>query len=155
MSGEDLKTIRFEKAGAIATLTMNRPDRRNAIAGSMMREMSDTLAVVANDPQLRVLILTGAGRGFCAGADLNGIVEGDTGLDTAESRPPTFDFRIPMLLHNMPAVTIAAVNGACAGAGFGWACACDLRLAAASARFNTAFLDVGVAGDMGRPWTLP
>ncbi|MDO8431163.1 MAG: enoyl-CoA hydratase-related protein [Candidatus Binatus sp.] len=155
MTGTDFKTIRFEKAGAVATLTMNRPDRLNAIAGPMMREMSDTLAAVADDPQIRVLVLTGAGRGFCAGADLNGIVEGDIGLDTAEARPPTFDFRIPVLLHNMPAVTIAAINGACAGAGFGWACACDLRVAAAAARFNTAFLDVGVAGDMGGPWTLP
>ena len=54
----------------------------------------------------------------------------------------------------MPAVTIAAINGACAGAGFGWACACDFRFATASARFNTAFLEVGIAGDMGGPWTL-
>jgi len=59
-----------------------------------------------------------------------------------------------VLLHAMPAVTIAAINGACAGAALGWACACDFRFAAASARFNTAFLDVGVAGDMGGPWTL-
>ena len=55
----------------------------------------------------------------------------------------------------MPAVTIAAIDGACAGAGFGWACACDMRIATPSAKFNTAFLDVGVAGDMGGPWTLP
>jgi 2-(1,2-epoxy-1,2-dihydrophenyl)acetyl-CoA isomerase len=65
------------------------------------------------------------------------------------------DFRVPVLLHEMPAVTIAAVNGACAGAGLGWACACDFRFAAESARFNVAFLDVGVAGDMGGPWSLP
>jgi 2-(1,2-epoxy-1,2-dihydrophenyl)acetyl-CoA isomerase len=64
------------------------------------------------------------------------------------------DFRVPVLLHNMPAVTIASINGACAGAGLGWALACDLRFAAASAKFNVAFLDVGVAGDMGGPWTL-
>jgi 2-(1,2-epoxy-1,2-dihydrophenyl)acetyl-CoA isomerase len=64
------------------------------------------------------------------------------------------DFRVPVLLHNMPAVTIAAVNGACAGAGLGWALACDFRFAAESARFNVAFLDVGVAGDMGGPWSL-
>ena len=60
-----------------------------------------------------------------------------------------------MLLHEMPQVTIAAINGACAGAGLGWACACDLRYAVADAKFNTAFLDVAVAGDMGLPWTLP
>ncbi len=155
MSGANFETIRYEKSGAIATLTMNRPERLNSIAGRMMREMSDTLAAVAEDPQVRVLVLTGAGRGFCAGADLQGIVEGDRDADDSDTRPPTFDFRIPVLLHNMPAVTIAAINGACAGAGFGWACACDLRFAATSARFNTAFLDVGVAGDMGGPWLLP
>src|SRR5262249_44548615 len=65
------------------------------------------------------------------------------------------DFRVPVLLHEMPAVTIAAVNGACAGAALGWAAACDLRVAAAAGRFNVAFLAVGVAGDMGGPWTLP
>jgi len=155
MSGANFETIRYEKSGPVATLTMNRPERLNSIAGRMMHELSDTLAAVAEDPQVRVLVLTGAGRGFCAGADLQGIVEGDRGADDADTRPPTFDFRIPVLLHNMAAVTIAAINGACAGAGFGWACACDLRFAATSARFNTAFLDVGVAGDMGGPWLLP
>ncbi len=155
MSGANFETIRYEKSGPVATLTMNRPERLNSIAGRMMHELSDTLAAVAEDPQVRVLVLTGAGRGFCAGADLQGIVEGDRGADDADTRPPTFDFRIPVLLHNMAAVTIAAINGACAGAGFGWACACDLRFAATSARFNTAFLDEGVAGDMGGPWLLP
>jgi 2-(1,2-epoxy-1,2-dihydrophenyl)acetyl-CoA isomerase len=64
-------------------------------------------------------------------------------------------FRVPVLLHQMPAITVAAINGACAGAGFGWACGCDLRVAARSAMFNTAFLNVAVAGDMGLPWSLP
>jgi 2-(1,2-epoxy-1,2-dihydrophenyl)acetyl-CoA isomerase len=68
---------------------------------------------------------------------------------------PVTEFQIPVMLHEMPAVTIAAISGACAGAGFGWACACDLRIASETARFNSAFLDVGVAGDMGGPWTLP
>ncbi|HEY6420807.1 MAG TPA: enoyl-CoA hydratase-related protein [Candidatus Binataceae bacterium] len=155
MSGAQLETIRYEKSGGVATLTMNRPDRLNAIAGPMMSELSDTLAAAAEDHELRVLVLTGAGRGFCAGADLQTIVSGERGAGDRAIRSPTFDFRIPVLLHNMSAVTVAAVNGACAGAGFGWACACDLRFAASSARFNTAFLDVGVAGDMGGPWSLP
>ena len=59
------------------------------------------------------------------------------------------------MLHEMPQVTVAAINGACAGAGLGWACGCDLRYAARSAKLNTAFLDVAVAGDMGLPWSLP
>ncbi|MET0152594.1 MAG: enoyl-CoA hydratase-related protein, partial [Candidatus Binatia bacterium] len=110
------------------------------------------LAAAAEDHELRVLVLTGAGRAFCPGADLNVIASGE-GPPEGELRPD--HFRAPVLLHQMPAVTIAAVNGACAGAGLGWACACDFRFAAASARFNVAFLDVGVAGDMGGPWTLP
>jgi 2-(1,2-epoxy-1,2-dihydrophenyl)acetyl-CoA isomerase len=64
-------------------------------------------------------------------------------------------FQVPVLLHEMPAITVAVINGSCAGAAFGWSAGCDLRIAARSARFNTAFLDVGVAGDMALPWSLP
>jgi len=95
-------------------------------------------------------VLTGAGKTFCPGADLQMVAS-----DSDDEPSSTDDFRVPVLLHTMPAVTIAAINGACAGAGLGWALGCDLRYAAPSARFNTAFLDVGVAGDMGGPWSLP
>lgn len=143
--------IRYEKKGPVATLTMYRPDRMNAMTNRMLLEAGRALAAAAEDRELRVLVLTGAGdRGFCPGADLNMVADG------SDSEPLTpQDFRVPVLLHQIPAVTIAAVNGACAGAGLGWACACDFRFAAQSARFNVAFLDVGVAGDMGGPWTLP
>jgi 2-(1,2-epoxy-1,2-dihydrophenyl)acetyl-CoA isomerase len=73
----------------------------------------------------------------------------------ADERLGPAQFRAPVLLHEMPAVSIAVINGACAGAGLGWAAACDLRVAAGSAKFNTAFLDVAVAGDMALPWSLP
>ena len=141
--------IVYEKSGPVARLTMNRPDRLNGMTNRMLVETGQALAAAAEDRELRVLVLTGAGKGFCPGADINRIAtsEPDVALTTA-------DFRVPVLLHNMPAVTIAAVNGACAGAGLGWALACDIRIAAASAKFNVAFLDVGVAGDMGGPWTL-
>lgn len=143
--------IRYEKKGAVATLTMHRPDRMNAMTNRMLVETGHALAAAALDRELRVLLLTGSGdRGFCPGADLNLVADGS---DVERITPE--DFRVPVLLHEMPAVTIAAVNGACAGAGMGWACACDFRFAAESARFNVAFLDVGVAGDMGGPWTLP
>jgi 2-(1,2-epoxy-1,2-dihydrophenyl)acetyl-CoA isomerase len=149
----DWETIRYEQAGGIGRLTLNRPDRMNAMTNLMVRETAQALSRIAEDRSVRVLVLTGAGRAFCPGADLmGGAVNPDGAPDV---RLDASDFRVPVLLHEMPAVTIAAVNGACAGAGFGWACACDLRLAARSARFNTAFLDVGVAGDMGLPWTLP
>jgi len=153
MSTAQYDTIRYEKSGPVARLIMNRPDRMNAMTNRMLAETRRALAIAAEDRELRVLVLTGAGdRGFCPGADLQMVASGENG---AEDRITADDFRVPVLLHEMPAVTIAAVNGACAGAGLGWACACDLRFAAESARFNVAFLDVGVAGDMGGPWTLP
>lgn len=145
--------ITYEVNDGVGTLTMNRPERRNAMTNRMVRETSEALAIAADDPSLRVLVLTGAGSSFCPGADLNWVAGGS---ETArEDRLDPDHFRIPQLLHDMSAITIAAVNGACAGAAMGWACACDLRFATASARFNTAFLDVGVAGDMALPWSLP
>jgi 2-(1,2-epoxy-1,2-dihydrophenyl)acetyl-CoA isomerase len=146
----DFDTILYEKDGPVATLTLNRPDRMNAMTNRMVLETGRALAAAAEDPELRVLVLTGSGRAFCPGADLQGVASGSINEDRL--RPE--DFRVPAQLHNLPAVTIAAVNGACAGAGLGWALACDLRIAARSAKFNTAFLDVGVAGDMGGPWSL-
>jgi 2-(1,2-epoxy-1,2-dihydrophenyl)acetyl-CoA isomerase len=118
----------------------------------MVREAAEALAAIADDAAVRVLVLTGAGRGFCPGADLNHFSSAAAATDDVLTAP---DFRSALLLHEMPPVTIAAINGACAGAGFGWACACDLRFAAESASFNSAFLKVAVAGDMAGPWTLP
>jgi 2-(1,2-epoxy-1,2-dihydrophenyl)acetyl-CoA isomerase len=146
----DYETIAYEKDGPVATLTLNRPDRMNAMTNRMVLETGRALVAAAEDAELRVLVLTGAGRSFCPGADLQGVASGS--INEERLRPE--DFRVPVQLHNLPAVTIAAVNGACAGAGLGWALACDLRIAARSAKFNTAFLDVGVAGDMGGPWSL-
>jgi len=145
-------TILYEVSDGVATLTLNRPERLNGITNRMLREVYETLREVAADTNVRVLVLTGAGRAFCPGADLKHYT-GDGAEAEERSRPE--HFRVPVLLHEMPAVTIAAINGACAGAGLGWACACDLRVAARSAMFNTAFLNVAVAGDMGLPWTLP
>jgi 2-(1,2-epoxy-1,2-dihydrophenyl)acetyl-CoA isomerase len=156
MSAEQYHTIRYEKSGGLATLTMNRPDRLNGMTGRMVHETRKALAAAAEDSEVRVLVLTGAGKAFCPGADLQRVAATpERGRDlSAEDRSEPRDYHVPVLLHQMPAVTIAAINGACAGAGLGWACACDFRFAARSARFNTAFLDVGVAGDMAGPWTL-
>jgi 2-(1,2-epoxy-1,2-dihydrophenyl)acetyl-CoA isomerase len=144
------ETIRYEVSGGLARLTLNRPDRLNGMTNQMVREAHDALVLAAVDDSVRVLVLTGEGKGFCPGADLGHFTDGsrDETLTAAH-------FQVSALLHEVPAVTVAAVNGACAGAGLGWALACDLRVAAASAKFNTAFLDVAVAGDMGIPWTLP
>ncbi|HEY4343380.1 MAG TPA: enoyl-CoA hydratase-related protein [Parvibaculum sp.] len=152
MTAGTYETIVYEKSGGVARLTLNRPEHRNGITGRMMLEMCEALSAAGEDKSVRVLVLKGAGKDFCPGADLKHYTDG------ASKAGPDLnvdDFRMTTLLHQMPAVTIAAISGACAGAGFGWACACDLRVASRSARFNTAFLDVAVAGDMAGPWSLP
>ena len=147
---QSLTTARFEAADGIGRLTLDRPDRLNAMTNRMVVEVYDALCAIAERTDVQVLILTGAGRGFCPGADLKHFAGGEADVATRHEH-----FRTPLLLHRMPQVTIAAINGACAGAGFGWACACDLRFAARSATFNTAFLNVASAGDMAGPWMLP
>jgi 2-(1,2-epoxy-1,2-dihydrophenyl)acetyl-CoA isomerase len=144
------ETILWERKGPTATLTFNRPESRNAITGDMMAELYPALSEASKDESLRVLVVRGAGRDFCPGADVKAYNRGAGGKATSIE-----DFNVTVMLHEMPAVTIAAIKGACAGAGMGWAMACDFRVADNSARFNTAFLNVGVAGDMGMPWTLP
>ena len=144
------ETIRYETAGNLATVTLNRPDSLNGITNTMMRELYECLNAVAEDAEVRVVLFTGAGRGFCPGVDLKASTSG------AKQEPNRREyFHITTLLHEMPKVTIAAVNGACAGAGFGWACACDLRYASERAVFNSAFLGVAISGDMAGPWLLP
>ena len=144
------ETIRYETAGNLATVTLNRPDRLNGITNTMMRELYQCLNAAAADAAVRVVLFTGAGRGFCPGVDLKASTSG------AKQEPNRREyFHITTLLHEMPKVTIAAVNGACAGAGFGWACACDLRYASERAVFNSAFLGVAISGDMAGPWLLP
>jgi 2-(1,2-epoxy-1,2-dihydrophenyl)acetyl-CoA isomerase len=146
------QTILYEARDGVATLTLNRPEARNGMTNPMLRETREALTAAAADPSLRVLVLTGAGTSFCPGADLKHYTSGDGGDEVVTTAD---DFQVPVLLHEMPALTIAAINGACAGAGLGWACGCDIRVAASSAMFNTAFLNVAVAGDMGLPWSLP
>lgn len=146
----DYETILYDVDGTKATITLNRPDHLNGIINKMMRELYECLTAVALDENIRVLLFTGAGRGFCPGADLKAY----TSDEVQESNRKEY-FSITSLLHEMPKVTVAAINGACAGAGFGWACACDLRYATARAVFNSAFLGVAISGDMAGPWLLP
>src|SRR3954463_16127380 len=146
----DFETIRYEVDGRVARLTLNRPDHMNGMTNRMVREICEALEVAADNDNICVLILTGAGTAFCPGADLHHFTSGG-----ADERLTPHEFQATALLHEMPAVTIAAINGACAGAGLGLALACDVRLLVDRARLNTAFLDVAVAGDMAIPWSLP
>jgi 2-(1,2-epoxy-1,2-dihydrophenyl)acetyl-CoA isomerase len=145
-----MKTIRFEAEDGVGWLTLDRPERMNGMTNRMLIETWECLQEVAPRHDVRVLVLTGEGRGFCPGADLKHYAAGEP---DEPSEP--HHFRVPVLLHEMPQVTIAAINGPCAGAGLGWACACDLRYAAKAATFSSAFLNVASAGDMAGPWTLP
>ncbi len=146
----EFETITFSVSDGIARLTLNRPERLNGITNQMMRDLYEVLAELPTMSDARVVVLTGAGRGFCPGADLGHYSSG------ARDEPLSPEhFMVTAMLHELPQVSVAAVNGACAGAGLGWAAACDLRYAARSANFNSAFLGVGISGDMASPWLLP
>jgi len=143
------ETLLQERSEHIVTLTLNRPQSLNGITNPMLRELHDALTRLAQDDDARVLVLTGAGRGFCPGADVRYYAS-----DAQDEPLRNAYFEIAALLHELPLVTIAAINGACAGAGMGFAAACDLRFAARGASFNSAFLAVALSGDFAGPWTL-
>ena len=148
-------TVRFEVSGPVATITLNRPDRLNAMTEELIGGVLACLEQATADDAIRAVVLTGAGRGFCAGGDLGAMGE-FAGPRTEEASRAELRrlHRTTELLHEMPKATIAAVNGPCAGAGLSWACACDLRIAAESAVFRTAFLSAGLTGDFGGTWSL-
>ena len=141
-------------------MTMNRPERLNAMAQEMMNALLENLERAAYDREIGCVVLTGAGRGFCAGGDVKAMNEANSG---AGGPPPILEDRVASLrrgeeasrlLHEMPKVTIAMVNGPAAGAGLSLAMAADLRVAAKSATFTTAFARVGFSGDYGGTWSL-
>jgi 2-(1,2-epoxy-1,2-dihydrophenyl)acetyl-CoA isomerase len=133
----------------VSIVTLSRPGRRNGVTIEMCEELYSALRPVA-ESDARVVVLRGAGDDFSVGADLTG--GGSPTLPTLERLGPVY--HASTLLHTMPQVTIAAIDGGCAGAAMGWACACDFRFASERARFATGFLKVGVSGDMGLVWSL-
>jgi 2-(1,2-epoxy-1,2-dihydrophenyl)acetyl-CoA isomerase len=148
-------TVIYESDQGVATITLNRPDKLNAMNAELLNAATSALERAANDNDIRVVIFTGAGRGFCAGGDLS--ARDTLGSGNTESRIGVLQAmqRSSKLLREMPKVTIAAINGPCAGGGFSWAAAADLRYAAESAKFTTAYLNAGLSGDFGGTWTLP
>lgn len=142
-------TVLLEVRGAVAIVTLSRPGRRNAVTTHMCEELYETLRPLAAT-DARVAILRGAGDDFSVGADLTG-GESVTGA-TLDRLGPLY--HASTLLHSMPQITIAAIDGGCAGAAMGWAAACDFRFASERAKFATGFLKVGLSGDMGLSWFL-
>lgn len=155
MTQDLLETIK----GGIATLTMNRPEARNAFSREMMDALSEALPRLANDPAVRLVVLTGTGAAFCAGGDVKGFAQRAGGDAAALS----FDHKVTDLrarmevarwLHEMPKPTLAVIPGAAAGAGLSMALACDLRIACDDAKLTTAFSKVGLSGDFGGSYFL-
>ena len=139
----------------VLTLTLNRPDARNAMSGEMTTALGQQLADAELDTQVRCVVLTGAGKGFCAGGDVKGMAAsgdgtvGDNTIDAAIHRQRVNQRATAGKLYSMPKPTIAALPGAAAGAGLSLALACDLRVMASNAIMTTAFARVGFSGDYG------
>ena len=136
------ENILFDIKGGIAKLTLNRPDKLNSFTQAMHLEVRDALAKVQADKSVRVFLLTGAGRGFCAGQDLGDSVE-------------KFYAPLVLTLRSLPMPVICAVNGVAAGAGANLALACDIVIAGKSASFVEAFCRLGLIPDTGGTWILP
>lgn len=145
---------------AIAQITLNRPDKLNAMTSEMVELLHESLSTVGRDREVRVVILTGAGRGFCAGLDLGGYGEAP-GYEWKGSveRGLAIQKHIASLiprLRSLPQPVISAVNGPASGGGFALVLGSDIRIAATTARFNAAFIRIGLSAcDIGTSWLLP
>jgi 2-(1,2-epoxy-1,2-dihydrophenyl)acetyl-CoA isomerase len=153
---EDLKVSIENRVGI---LVMNRPDKLNALSRDMIAAAVEALRSFAVNPDVGAVLITGEGRGFCAGGDVSAMQRGEEIGQRGAGLEQRIDqlrqgHELPWLLYSIPKVTIAAVNGAAAGAGLGIALACDLRLASDQARFGTAYARVGYGGDYGTTWRL-
>lgn len=145
-----------ERAGAVATVRMNRPQSMNALSRSLKDALVDALHRLGADETVRAVVLTGSGRGFCVGQDLREHTEALEARDVRAVSTVVEHYNpIVEALAGMPKPVIAAVNGMAAGAGAGFAFACDFRIAAESARFLLAFAGIGLSLDSGVSWTLP
>jgi 2-(1,2-epoxy-1,2-dihydrophenyl)acetyl-CoA isomerase len=154
-----METLIVERADGVVTVTLNRPEKKNAINGPMWRELIDVFDEVADTPTDRVLVVTGAGDGFCSGADLApgdnpDLATQDGGIGST-FRQMRVVGRAALRLHELPVPSIAAVNGVAAGAGLNLALGCDLIVASERARFTEIFSKRGLNVDFGGSWVLP
>jgi enoyl-CoA hydratase/carnithine racemase len=149
-SPEDEILVEVDDAG-VCVITLNRPEARNALTGPMVRRYAALLRAADDDPAVRVIVVTGSGKGFCAGVDLGVLRAGSKGVE--EFSPPRQD--LPTLTFGLRKPVIAAINGAAVGIGLAYALASDIRFAAASARLGTLFAQLGLVAEYGLSWQLP
>jgi enoyl-CoA hydratase/carnithine racemase len=154
------QSILFDVADGIATITLNRPDKLNAYTTEMGEEVVTALRAVRDDDAVRVVILTGAGRGFCAGVDLEHLKAHQAGKNAAGGKAPKLgeeDFlrKMPLELVAFPKPVIVAINGAAIGVGVTLALPCDIRLAAAGAKIGLTFAKLGILPGLGSTHLLP
>lgn len=153
--------VLYQVADGVATITLNAPERMNTISGTMLAAISDRLIEADRDPQARCIVLTGAGRAFCAGLDLQAQSKSESGslgnLSTGSGAPGELEMRStpPIVLHSVDTPTIAVLNGGAAGYGLDLALGCDIRIAADSAKLNTGFAKRGILPESGGTWLLP
>jgi len=153
----DADAVRYDVVEHVAVITLNRPDRLNAISGPMLRQLSERLLEADAAREVRAIILTGEGRGFCAGLDLRDATQG-SGIGSGSGGGFTeFDLRNspPNVLHDIDTPTICALNGGAAGYGMDMALGCDIRIAGESAKLAAAFTKRGVLPESGGTWLLP
>ena len=151
------KCLLYAMQDGIATLTLNRPERLNALGDTLREDLYDAVTKSAADPDVRVLVITGAGRGFCSGGDVKSMSERERGAAASpisDKLAPVRD-RVVLAMRDCPKPIIAAINGAAAGAGMNLALACDMRIASITAKFSQAFVKRGIAPDWGGSWLLP
>src|SRR5829696_5665233 len=148
--------IQISEAEGITTITLNRPERLNAFIGHMRRDLAEALEHAASDRNIRVVIITGAGRAFCAGGDIAFMADLMKRRDAEEfSRILGAGRRVILAIREMTKPVIASINGPASGAGFNLALACDLRIAANTATFSQSFAKVGLHPDWGGTYFLP
>jgi enoyl-CoA hydratase/carnithine racemase len=151
------KCLLLDVKDRVATLTLNRPERLNALGDTLREDLLDAILKCGADDGVGAIVITGAGRGFCSGGDVKSMSERDQAGQSstlAEQLGPIRD-RCVLAMRDCPKPIIAAINGAAAGAGMNLALACDIRIASTAARFSQAFVKRGLAPDWGGSWLLP
>ena len=138
----------------VATLTLNRPESLNALSDEIRLGLLESIHRLGADNTVGCIVLTGSGRGFCAGGNVKSMGERSARDFEARAAGIQQSNRIPMLMHTTPKVIIGMINGVAVGAGLSMALACDLRVAARSAKFGTGFIKIGLSGDWGGTWSL-